>query len=70
MCHAKFIKENYSKVINMAEDDIYGSKKKYERFKINLDLFLVSPAELDRKKKYYCKNKVNLNYFKKLSFLV
>jgi integrase/recombinase XerD len=66
MCHAKFIKENYSKVINMAEDDIYGSKKKYERFKSNLDSFLVPPTKLSIKKKYYCKNKVNLNYFKRL----
>jgi len=54
----------------MAEDDIYGSKIKYERYKENLELFLVPPSERNHKKgnqgKYYCKNPVNLEYFKTL----
>ena len=50
----------------MAEDDIYGSEKKYESFKDNLKSFLKAPAEKNIKRKYYCKNPENLKYFKKL----
>jgi len=58
----------------MAENDIYNSKTKYIRFIENMvegKGLLKKPSErkkLASKKgtKYYCKNKVNLQYFKKL----
>ncbi|MDA2934371.1 site-specific integrase [Acidobacteria bacterium AH-259-D05] len=54
----------------MAEDDIYGSKAKYERFKDNLKLQLVPPDKRPHTKgtqgKYYCRNPENLKYFRKL----
>ena len=68
MRHAKFNKGNYLKVINMAEDDIYGSKKKYEKFKDNLNS-LLAPKSSEHKigsYKYHCRNSQNLEYFKKL----
>ncbi len=46
----------------MAEDDIYGSKSKYENFVKNLSKVLTKP----KNGVYYCKNKKNLKYFKKL----
>lgn len=46
----------------MAEDDIYGNKKKYENFVKNLN----NITEKTKQRKYYCKNKTNLKYFKKL----
>ena len=54
----------------MAENDVYNSKGRYEHFKKNLDLLLI-PAEKRQDKqgnhcKYYCKNKANLKYFKRL----
>jgi len=59
----------------MANDDIYGSKAKYEKFKENL-LELAKPLKTKEEheedktkpttKKYYCKNPDNLEYFKKL----
>lgn len=54
----------------MAEDDIYGSKKKYEHIKENLSSLSVEPSQRRHGRggagKYYCKNPVNLEYFKKL----
>jgi len=51
----------------MAEEDIYGSKKKYEKFKANLNRFLsVDRHSRDGRRKYYCKRPGNLNYFKLL----
>lgn len=54
----------------MAEDDIYGNKAKYERFKANLASLSVAPSRRKYTKgsvgKYYCKNSVNLQYFKTL----
>ncbi len=54
----------------MAEDDIYGSKHKYERLKISLNSLLVEPSARKNAKgshgKYICKNPENLNYFKAL----
>jgi len=47
----------------MAENDIYNSKGKYETFIKNLDNLITIP-EKDSHRKYYCKNKVNLNYYK------
>jgi len=47
----------------MAEDDIYGSKSKYENFVKNLSKVLIKP----KNGVYYCKNKKNVKYFKKLS---
>jgi len=50
----------------MAEDDIYGSKARYNCFKDNLTLFLKPPSKNNRKTKYYCKNPENLKYFQQL----
>ena len=50
----------------MTEDDIYGSKGRYEQFKNNLDSFLIPPSKKRKGYKYYCKNQENLQYFKKL----
>lgn len=50
----------------MAEDDIYGSKARYEHFKNNLDFFATPPPEEKTRRKYYCKNSANLEYFKQL----
>ncbi len=50
----------------MAEDDIYGSKARYEHFKNNLDSFATSPSEKNTRRKYYCKNSANIEYFKQL----
>lgn len=52
----------------MAENDIYGSKEKYESFKDNLN-DLLTPLRGERKRGkrwYYCKNKANIEYFKRL----
>lgn len=46
----------------MAEDDIYGNKRRYEDFVKNLDKL----ATKSTRRKYHCKNKANLKYFKKL----
>ena len=46
----------------MAQNDIYDSKTKYERFKAELNDLLVP----DTRKEYFCKNKENLAYFRKL----
>jgi|SRR3989344_520564 len=54
----------------MTENDIYNSKEKYEKFKVNLELFALKPEfrkqDRGKKLKYYCKNPKNLEYFKKL----
>ena len=55
----------------MAEEDIYGNKRKCERCEANLEEFAKLPhqrrAELKHHgAKYWCKNKVNLKYFRML----
>ncbi len=50
----------------MAEDDIYGNKGMYEKFKNNLDSFIIPPSKKRKGHKYYCKNPDNLKYFKQL----
>ena len=50
----------------MAEDDIYGSKSRYEKFLENLDSFVEKPGETTQRK-YYCKNSKNLEYFRRLA---
>lgn len=50
----------------MAQDDIYGNKGRYERFVNNLEDVLQKPQGSDRRKKYYCKNRANLKYFRLL----
>jgi len=52
----------------MAENDIYNSKDKYERFINNLDSLTIKPNKKG-KRKYYCRNKNNLVYFNKLDTL-
>lgn len=49
----------------MAEDDIYGNKKKYENFVADFRN-LVTTAGNDRRIKYVCKHKPNLECFVKL----
>lgn len=48
----------------MAENDIYNSKEKYERFVANYR-DLAKPST-DKKRLYGCKNSINLKYFEKL----
>ena len=52
----------------MAKNDIYNSERKYEHFKKNIDEFVLKPERRNSpyKGKYYCKNKDNIKYFKKL----
>lgn len=53
----------------MAEDDIYGNKKKFENFKSNLNLLLLPPHKRTKyaeNSKYFCINSKNLEYFRKL----
>ena len=45
----------------MPEEDIYGSKKRYEKFMLNIDDLTKLTSKVA---KYYCKNKVNLQYFR------
>ena len=50
----------------MAEDDIYGSKGKYEAFKAGLKSLVLPLEKKDSRTKYYCKNRKNLAYFERL----
>jgi predicted transport protein len=52
----------------MAEDDIYRSKARYEKFKENLESYLVKPTEEKKigKRRYYIRNRKNLKYFYRL----
>lgn len=49
----------------MAEDDIYKSKARYEYVTNNLERLTKRPKKGSRRK-YYCKNKANLKYYKEL----
>ena len=55
----------------MPENDIYNSQRKYENFLKNLELFLIPPErradDRGRKSIYYCKNKNNLKYFRRMA---
>ncbi len=56
----------------MAEEDIYGSKRLYEAFMAELEEFSKEPecklvVHGRGHRKYWCKNKANLKYFRKLS---
>lgn len=52
----------------MAEEDIYGSKRRYERIAQNFDELLVPPEKsLQRgRRRYFCRNRENLGYFTEL----
>lgn len=51
----------------MAEDDIYGSKGRFENMRNNLEKLCIPPEDrLLKKGKYFCKNKENLAYFEKI----
>jgi integrase len=51
----------------MATNDIYNSKLRYDRFKENLNDFLIDPKSKTRtKRKYFCKNAQNMKYFDSL----
>ena len=50
----------------MAEDDIYWSKGRYENFKENIKSFAKPPSKTNVKRKYYCRNPDNLQYFNRL----
>ncbi len=58
---------------NMAVDDIYGNKGRYERFLSRLNELVVPPEEREffhrkgGRARYICKNSVNLKYFRKLA---
>jgi integrase len=47
----------------MAEDDIYKSRQKYETLVENFDKLTEKPKG---NRKYYCKNKANIKYFREL----
>ena len=51
----------------MAEDDIYKSKQKYEHIKAHLEQFALPPVQrqgCEPSKRYFCRNRVNLKYFR------
>ncbi len=54
----------------MAEDDIYQNKRRYDNFVKRLENMVIPPAQRKGKGiykcKYWCKNKANLEYFRKL----
>ncbi|MBT4605321.1 site-specific integrase [archaeon] len=57
----------------MAEEDIYKNKKRYERVMSEIDSWLIEPKNykgMRGRRKYYIKNKVNLNYFYTLAKLL
>lgn len=63
-----FINELRAQLLAMAEEDIYGNKAKWEKWiisYINEKKILVKPKKEERRK-YYCKNKSNFKYYKKL----
>ena len=49
----------------MAENDIYNNKARYEAFKRNVDDIVIQPKSVS-KRKYYCKNSDNIQYFQKM----
>ena len=49
----------------MAQNDIYGSKERYEKFLANLNDITKKPKS--KKRIYYCKNPGNILYFQKLA---
>jgi len=49
----------------MAQDDIYNNKRRYEKFRNNIEKLAEKPRNGSRRK-YYCKARSNLKYFKKL----
>jgi len=49
----------------MAEDDIYGSKKRYENLTNQIGTFSDKP-KFGGKTEYFCRNKNNLKYFYQL----
>lgn len=53
----------------MAEEDIYGNKKRYERLVQRLDELAEPPSSpgLRGRRRYFCRNPVNLEYFRRLS---
>lgn len=50
----------------MAENDIYNNKAKYDAFVANLENYLQQPSPEERRRKYWIKNKSNINYFRTL----
>lgn len=54
----------------MAENDIYKSKEKYERYKARLEEFALLPGMRSGRKSwtavYYCLNRANLKHFRRL----
>ena len=58
----------------MAENDIYNNQGKYERYKKNLESFLLPPEQRPRREswtsRYYCKNPDNLKHFRRLFIVV
>ena len=52
----------------MADNDIYNNEKKYINFLANLEKLLTKDKS-NYHRKYYCKNPVNLQYFKRMAKL-
>lgn len=60
----------------MADNDIYNNEERYKSFKANIEKYLTPPTtndkegdkrkDLDRKRKYWIKNKANLKHYKTL----
>ena len=50
----------------MAENDIYNSKRKYSIFKENIGSICEKPEKTGSKRKYYCRNRENIQFFYKL----
>ena len=56
----------------MAEDDIYGNKRYYKRFKQVISYIHLKPHQRPteisgrRKAKYYCRNQANVAYLRQL----
>ena len=55
----------------MAANDIYNNKDGWDRFVDNLEDVLQEPSKKDKLvrrgvRKYWCKNKANLKYFKEM----
>lgn len=70
MRHARFIYLCYWIVVKMAEDDIYKSKSRYERFMADLDVWALEPSQRKRcggkPIRYFCRHAPNLQYFRKM----
>lgn len=56
----------------MAEEDIYGNKRKYERMVSSLDGLVEPPVQSKARgrRKYHCRNPRNIEYFRRLHLIL